>query len=42
MEKIEKITGYIDHTGILVHNDHAAGTHHGSDLGQFIEINAQI
>ncbi len=41
-EKIEKISGHIHHAGILVHDNHTAGAHHGADFRQLIKVDAQI
>ena len=40
--EIEKIPRNFHHAGILVHDHHAAGSHHGTGLCERIEINGRI
>ena len=40
--KIQEIPGHIHHAGVLIHNHHTAGSHHGSSLGQGVKINGGI
>ncbi len=41
-QKTDEVPSDIDHAGPVIHDDHAAGTHHGANLGQGIEIDGHI
>jgi hypothetical protein len=41
-EKFDEVSGNIHHAGVLIHDDHAAGTHHGACLGEFIKAHFQV
>ena len=41
-QEIEKVFGDIDHAGVFIHHDHAAGTHDGADFGQFVKVDSYI
>ena len=41
-QKADEVAGNIHHAGAVIHDDHAAGPHHGSRTRQCIKVNGQI
>ncbi len=41
-KEIDEVTRHIDHAGILIHHDHAAGTHHRAVFGEALVVHRQI
>ena len=40
--ELDEEAGDIDHAGGVVHDDHAAGTHHGADLDECVVADADV
>ncbi len=36
------IAGHVHHAGLIVHDNHAAGTHHRAGFCQFVEVHRQV
>ena len=42
LDEVEEEARHVDHAGVLVHDDEAAGAHDGAELGQRLEVDRRV